>query len=1535
MSWLNNSLNTIKGQLTTLAQEILEETAGPGDAEYHRSATPTVDNRTAIEILADTQKDKEDLDKLCSEKDIEILALRKQIETLQNQISDTGGGISGNTISGGINSGRTSKTPTDNNASNLEDSWCWEPDNNKTENDHSSETSSGNGNEMVNITLEEIPLGASAKASTKTKIQRLGAGSSSQNAELQKRIQQLEEENKQLNNSLEELDTQHNLAMQNMLELKTDLQEKLAKVTKHYEALKATERKKFNDFEQEIEKYKKKSEQLEKDYHATRQENQEIKQKLESTEREMKRSIEEMADLQTLLEKKSLDNNELLQRIKELTIESEQEKVDLSQKLDMLSKELEELKVTKSKKTSESSTSSTSKQSEDEFIVVREQDATSSGPATPPSKEELKDKIVQLENRVSELTLENGSLSLKLQDREMEKDLSINVLKESVKSLQTENDELADKLRMTLIDLEDQQFKINDLKEKASEAIIAQEQLKALAEEKHKFAQEIEHMKENLNKSLELEKRLLIAEQEKETLQIELQNQKASQQRINELEQKIQNLTYKNQQLQLNAECETETLNNSNELEQKLKVLHEENDHLKSELERLTDSNFSRAIADEKHCITDLDEEDEDEGFSLEKLKSLLKVFTTQDVKEMQHEDIEKLYKHLRDKLHKLETTERELAHMSSEMLELQDNKLVWDHEKKTLEADISQYILQCDELMKNNEILLNELENYKRNKLETISENNEENIVQLESQLEECNNLNRTLEQEYIELNEKIEELEKEKEILNEKLRTSQQQCEALNTKEKDLNLQVETLELEKCNLLLKLNGVNASQEEQQEDSQALRIYQEKCESLEKQLSTLAKDHADLVSALQKQKEQLLEAIQKGDNTEKLLREEQLLGEQLKDKVKSMENLHSLNEKLHENLKEANLQTEQFKQELMAKDIVAESLKQEVKTLQSYLQEAEGLVDSKLALEEQVNEKQQKIEELLKELKSLKEIEENMKQDLDKILAEKIDVKLLEQLKEEKALLQEKLKTLENELENLKEANLTEESNNKEHTNYLARIAELESQLLATADLQKSLEALNYEKQEMIKALQQKHAENMQYYMEIQRLTPLAQQQTDKSCDKCPSLESHIAELQKQQEKLQDQISFLKEKSDILTTNLLTEQTNQKLVQQEKADVMEQNATLRKDLERLRAHLLESEDMHTQEMVELQKEFEETKAKMIALEDEVNKSSNAYTSASIRANQHAETLQAQYALVVQQRDELVNKLTVAEDRESKNQAALTNLQCALEQFQNDKENDIKLATQRIRKELQQHLDKETQLQLEIQQLQQQLSDANQGLNAASRLSDQLEASQQTINVLREEVESLKKLNMDLEKKLSSTESSQTDKIEKSLIKSLLIGYVVSGNPNDKQQILRMISSVLDFNQNETDKVGLNKQQGGWLGSLLGGGGGPPGSHSKDNLVQAFVEFLEQESQPKPQQSQMPNLLNITHTPTTTASTNATPASRRSSNIVNPLGAASGAATTYPAPVPIQPLLLNSTVLDDFAPSRNSSSILKDILSDS
>lgn len=61
------------------------------------------------------------------------------------------------------------------------------------------------------------------------------------------------------------------------------------------------------------------------------------------------------------------------------------------------------------------------------------------------------------------------------------------------------------------------------------------------------------------------------------------------------------------------------------------------------------------------------------------------------------------------------------------------------------------------------------------------------------------------------------------------------------------------------------------------------------------------------------------------------------------------------------------------------------------------------------------------------------------------------------------------------------------------------------------------------------------------------------------------------------------------------------------------------------------------------------------------------------------------------------------------------------------------------MATQRIRREMQSQLDRQDVLQAEILGLQQQLADANQGLRAAARLSDQLEAGQQTIAVLRDE----------------------------------------------------------------------------------------------------------------------------------------------------------------------------------------------------
>lgn len=82
----------------------------------------------------------------------------------------------------------------------MEDSWCWEPDGSQDEKGGDPATARKSESELVDIAL--------------------GANDVSR---LNNRIAELEQLNAQLNASLEELDSQHELAMQDVLEHKTQL----------------------------------------------------------------------------------------------------------------------------------------------------------------------------------------------------------------------------------------------------------------------------------------------------------------------------------------------------------------------------------------------------------------------------------------------------------------------------------------------------------------------------------------------------------------------------------------------------------------------------------------------------------------------------------------------------------------------------------------------------------------------------------------------------------------------------------------------------------------------------------------------------------------------------------------------------------------------------------------------------------------------------------------------------------------------------------------------------------------------------------------------------------------------------------------------------------------------------------------------------------------------------------------------------------------------------------------------------------------
>ncbi|XP_065160691.1 thyroid receptor-interacting protein 11-like isoform X2 [Atheta coriaria] len=474
-------------------------------------------------------------------------------------------------------------------------------------------------------------------------------------------------------------------------------------------------------------------------------------------------------------------------------------------------------------------------------------------------------------------------------------------------------------------------------------------------------------------------------------------------------------------------------------------------------------------------------------------------------------------------------------------------------------------------------------------------------------------------------------------------------------------------------------------------------------------------------------------------------------------------------------------------------------------------------------------------------------------------------------------------------------------------------------------------IDELNASRNEIIKVVQQKHQENITYHEEIQRLHQLLVIETEKS----KTFETQLAELngtsissedllakEKELEKLTEHGDFLREKCAQLAEALLAEQSITKELYAERVVQQEKEANLTRQLESLRQHLIEIEEMYTKEIQTAETKCAEMQQKMQAIVEKEKNSSTRFTSANIRANQQVETLQTNLQLVTNQRDELKRKMSELEDQMEKQNAALCNLQIVLEQFQREKDKVIFEETERVRRQVAVEKRMQADLETTIGDLKKQLDESKMGLKAAVRLSDQVEASKRHVGMMKEEVAKLQQQLLKSEEKNSKLLNQTDGRVDKMLIKNLVIGLVNCNNAlnKDQNQILKIISTVLDFNQQDIEKVNLNKKdQSTWFSSLLHPQALSDRNMSSESLSQAFVKFLEAESKPR----NLPNLLD--------ASTVTVGAASKEG------GESSSSNSSRKTSVRQSPLLLNEVVLPtfaDFAANRNSSSILKDVLKD-
>lgn len=509
-------------------------------------------------------------------------------------------------------------------------------------------------------------------------------------------------------------------------------------------------------------------------------------------------------------------------------------------------------------------------------------------------------------------------------------------------------------------------------------------------------------------------------------------------------------------------------------------------------------------------------------------------------------------------------------------------------------------------------------------------------------------------------------------------------------------------------------------------------------------------------------------------------------------------------------------------------------------------------------------------------------------------------------------------------------------------------------------------MEKADSEKQELINLINLKHHENIQYHNEIQRLNQtlyettteykslieernrLLNTESGKLCTNCDNLKLaleqkdqantvlnekcvHLDKINHELIEAKDAVILLKSKCDELETDRQAQLEIVKNLKSENIRLSEQEHNSTKELERLRHHLLEQEENHTQELMVTEQKLQECLSRLHQVEERHKQSSTVYTSNSIRANQEVETIRSQMRLIEKQRDEIQLRLSEAEDQNNRSNVALTNLQLVLEQFQRDKDRDIETATVKLQNKMTDLKNENERLCREIDKLNVKLTESIAGLQAATRLGDQLETKTAQINDLKEQVRALQSSVQVAEEKYVGAVSNQQDRVDKNLVKNLLLNYVQTSNQSNhnRSQVLRVLSTVLDFNRKECEQLGLVKPQ-----------------NTQDSLATEFVRFLEKESRPAPALPPMQTLSSAPSSRKTSVSGTPQPVDHQkhtrntSTGSQNVLFQSIDSIETQSAEIgpvaPLRPVPMQNTMLESGVNQmrNNEGAILKQVLKD-
>ncbi|NWQ88994.1 TRIPB protein, partial [Burhinus bistriatus] len=541
--------------------------------------------------------------------------------------------------------------------------------------------------------------------------------------------------------------------------------------------------------------------------------------------------------------------------------------------------------------------------------------------------------------------------------------------------------------------------------------------------------------------------------------------------------------------------------------------------------------------------------------------------------------------------------------------------------------------------------------------------------------------------------------------------------------------------------------------------------------------------------------------------------------------------------EVLSEESKLLQKELEQLKKKLQEKDST-------IRTLQENNQR---LCDSVATASEIERKSQEGTESEMRQIKEKHDV-------LQKSLREK-DI-LIKSKSDQLLSVNENLSNKENENELLKQA----------VTNLKERILILEMDIRKLKEENEKIVARCREKETEFRALQET---NMQFSMMLkekefeshsmkEKALAFEKLLKEKEQGKTGELNQLLNEVKSMQEKA---VTFQQERDQVMVA-LKQKQMESSALQSEIQHLREKEQRLNQELERLRSHLLEMEDSYTREALAAEDREVKLRKKVLVLEEKLVSSSTAVENASHQASLQVESLQEQLNLVSKQRDETVLQLTISQDQVKQYALSLANLQMVLEQFQQEEKAMYSAELEKHQKQTAEWRKKAESLEEKVVSLQESLGEANAALDAASRLTEQLDIKEEQIEELKKEGEIRREMLEDVQNKLMNLMNSTEGKVDKLLMRNLFVGHFHTPK-NKRSEVLRLMGSILGIKKEELDQL-LSEDQRGvtrWMTGWLGGGAGSKSVPStplrpahqntfNSSFSELFVKFLETESCP-------------------------------------------------------------------------------------